>query len=97
MGWNFPEHPLLGALILTPLSTVFLGIFLGWLYLRSKSIWMPALAHAAVNLTATLLFSELIMQKDDFYLQLMFIASWGIVAGLCLLSLNRKKPLVGLP
>lgn len=97
MGWNFPEHPLLGALILTPLSTIFLGIFLGWLYLRSKSIWMPALAHAAVNLTATLLFSELIMQKDDFYLQLMFIASWGIVAGLCLLSLNRKKPLVGLP
>lgn len=96
MGWNFPEHPLLGALILTPLNTIFLGIFLGWLYLRSKSIWMPALAHAAVNLTATLLFSELIMQKDDFCLQLVFIASWGIVAGLCLFSLNRKKPLLGL-
>jgi len=32
------------------------------------------------------------MQKDDLYLQLMFIASWGFVAGLCLLSLNRKKP-----
>jgi len=92
MGWNFPEHPVLGALILTPLSTVFLGICLGWLYLRSKSIWMPALAHASFNLSATLLFSELIMQKDDLYLQLMFIASWGFVAGLCLLSLNRKKP-----
>jgi len=90
MGWNFPEHPLLGALILTPLSMIFLGIFLGWLYLRSNSIWMPALAHAAINLTATLLFSELIMQKDDFYLRLMFIASWGVVAGLCLLSLNLK-------
>ena len=92
MGWNFPEHPLLGALILTPLSMIFLGICLGWLYLRSKSIWMPALAHAAFNLSATLLFNELIMQKDALYLQLVFITSLGIVAGLCLLSLNRKKP-----
>lgn len=97
MGWNFPEHPVLGALILTPLSMIFLGIFLGWLYLRSKSIWMPALAHAAINLTATLLFSELNIQKGDLCLQLMFIACWGVVAGLCLLSLNRKKPLAGLP
>jgi len=67
-------------------------LVIGWLYLRSKSIWMPALAHASFNLSAALLFSELIMQKDDLYLQLMFIASWGFVAGLCLLSLNRMKP-----
>ncbi len=92
MGWNFPEHPVLGALILTPLSLVFIGIFLGWLYLRSKSIWIPTFAHGALNLTATLLFSEMIMQRDNLYLQLIFIAAWGIIAGLCLISLNRKKP-----
>lgn len=92
MGWNFPNHPVLGALILTPLSTVFIGIFLGWLYLRSKSIWMPTLAHAAWNLCATLLLSELVMQRDDLYLQLAFLAIWGILAGSCLISLNRKKP-----
>jgi len=92
MGWNFPDHPVLGALVLTPISTIFLGIYLSWLYLRSKSIWMPTLAHAASNLAVTLLFVELIMQRNDFYLQLVFIAAWGVVAGLCLIALNRKKP-----
>ena len=94
MGWNFPDHPILGALILTPISNVFIGIYLGWLYLRSKSIWVPTLAHSAFNLTATLLFGELVMQRDDLFLQLVFIAAWGIVATLCLLSSNRKKPVL---
>jgi len=91
MGWNFPEHPVLGALILTPLSMIFLGIYLGWLYLRSKSIWIPTLAHAAINLTASLLFSELVMRREDLTLQLAFIFAWGIVGGFGLISLNRKK------
>jgi membrane protease YdiL (CAAX protease family) len=94
MGWNFPNHPVLGAFILTPLSTVFIGIFLGWLYLRSKSIWMPTLAHAAWNLCATLLLSELVMYRDDLYLQLTLLAIWGVLAGLCLISLSRKKPVL---
>lgn len=94
MGWNFPAHPILGALILTPLSTVIFGIFLGWLYLRSKSIWIPTMAHAAINLTATLLLGDMIMQRDDLFLQLMFITAWGIVAVLCLIFLNRKKPML---
>jgi hypothetical protein len=94
MGWNFPVHPILGALILTPLSNIFMGISLGWLYLCSRSIWMPTLAHAAINLTATLLFSEMIMQRDDLFLQLMFLAAWGGVAALCLISMNWKKPML---
>ena len=45
MGYNFPNHPVLGAFVLMPLWCVFMGIFLAWLYVRSRSIWMPALAH----------------------------------------------------
>lgn len=92
MGWNFPNLPVLGAFILTPLSTIFLGIFLGWLYLRSRSIWMPTLTHAAWNLCATLLMNEIIMQRDDLYLQFTLLAAWAILAGFCLISLNMKKP-----
>jgi len=91
MGWNFPDHPVLGALVLTPLSTIFIGIFLGWLYLRSRSIWMPTLSHAAWNLCSTPLLNELILQRDDIYLQFMLLVVWGILAGLCLISLNWKK------
>jgi len=94
MGWNFQNLPVLGALILTPVSTIFMGIFIGWLYLRSKSIWIAALAHAVMNLTAVLLLNELIMQQDNIILKLTFIAAWGIVAALCLISLNRKKPIL---
>jgi membrane protease YdiL (CAAX protease family) len=94
MGWDFPNLPVLGALILTPISTIFMGIYLAWLYLRSRSIWMPALAHAAMNLTATLLLNEFIMHRDDLFLQLMFIAAWGIVAVFCIISLNRDKPVL---
>jgi membrane protease YdiL (CAAX protease family) len=48
MGYNFPNHPVLGAFVLMPISTMFVGVFLGWLYLRSRSIWIPTLAHASM-------------------------------------------------
>ena len=94
MGWNFPNHPILGALILTPLSTIFLGIYLGWLYLRSRSIWMPTLAHAAWNLCITLLLNELVVSREDLFPQLTLLAIWAVLAGMCLISLNIKKPVL---
>ena len=92
MGWNFPERPLLGALLLTPLSTVFVGVYLGWLYLRSRSIWIPTVAHAALNLSASVLFTEIEMRGDALPLQLSWIAAWGFVSAACLVSLDRTKP-----
>ena len=47
-GYNFPGHPVLG-LILFPIGTALLSIILGWLRLRTGSIWAPSLAHAATN------------------------------------------------
>lgn len=94
MGYNFPTNPVLGATVLMPLFTIFAGIFLGWLYLRSKSIWMPAVAHAAMNLTGVLLLTEVIMQREELLLRLVFIASWGVVAALCLVSLNVRRPVI---
>jgi membrane protease YdiL (CAAX protease family) len=48
-GYNFPEYPIIGALILFPLQMIGASLFFGWLTLRSKSFWPAALAHAAVN------------------------------------------------
>ena len=92
MGYNFPNHPVLGALLLMHISTIFAGIFAGWIYLRSRSIWMPVLAHASANLTAGILYSGMIMHQDELFRQLMWIAVWGMVAALYLISMNRKKP-----
>lgn len=92
MGYNFPDHPVLGALLLMPLSTVFIGVFQAWLYLRSKSIWMPTLAHAAAYLSAPILFSGMVMNQDELARQLIWIGVWGFLSMICLLSLNKNKP-----
>jgi len=94
MGFNFPNHPILGALLLMPLGTIFLAIFMGWLYLRSRSIWIPALAHASANLFSQLLFSFMTMLQDELFRQCTWIAVWGIIAILCLIDLNRNKPIL---
>jgi membrane protease YdiL (CAAX protease family) len=91
MGWTFPNHPILGAFLLMPISTVFFGIFEGWLYLRSGSIWMPALAHASINLFSGFLFM-MNMSQDVLFAKSMFLIGWGVVAVYCLVSLNRNKP-----
>jgi len=94
MGWTFPNHPVLGAFLLFPISTVFSGIFVGWLYLRSRSIWMPALAHASLNLFTGFLFLMSMSQEDALFAKLILLVGWGIVAALCLVSLNRNKPVL---
>ena len=50
-GYNFPSHPYLGLLIF-PVGTVLLSIILGWLRLRTGSVWAPSLGHAAFNAMA---------------------------------------------
>jgi membrane protease YdiL (CAAX protease family) len=92
MGYNFPEHPILGAFLLMPLGTTIMGVFIGWLYLRSKSIWTAVLAHASMNLTATLLFNMLVFKSESLLLHVLWIAAWGLVAGACFISMSLKAP-----
>ena len=47
-GHNFPEHPYLGVLVMI-VGCILLGVIFGWLYLKTKSPWAPALAHGAIN------------------------------------------------
>jgi membrane protease YdiL (CAAX protease family) len=94
MGYNFPNHPYLGALVLMPMNTICLAIFFAWLYLRSQSIWIPTLTHASANLTATFLINGLVMSQVELARQLVWIATWGLLAIPCLFSLNRERPVV---
>lgn len=49
VGYNHPDYPLLGALVLSPIELVANAFFLGWLTLRARSFWPAAIAHGAVN------------------------------------------------
>ncbi len=44
----YPTHPLLGVLLMVGFSTLS-GVFLGWLRLRSGSLWPAAVGAAALN------------------------------------------------
>jgi membrane protease YdiL (CAAX protease family) len=47
-GYNFPQHPYLGVLVMIVGCTL-LGTILSWLYLNTRSPWVAALGHGAVN------------------------------------------------
>jgi membrane protease YdiL (CAAX protease family) len=41
-----PEHPILGPFVLTPIDNILAVVPMGWLYVRSKTIWVPTFTHA---------------------------------------------------
>ena len=43
---TYPEHPVLGPFVLTPIDNILAVVPMGWLYIRSRSIWVPTLTHA---------------------------------------------------
>lgn len=48
MGYNYPQHPQLGVLIMIGFCMVW-GILFGWLRLSTGSVWPAMLAHGAMN------------------------------------------------
>ncbi len=50
-GYNFPRHPISGVLIMV-VGSGLLGTLLGWLRLRSGSVFPAALAHGTINALA---------------------------------------------
>jgi membrane protease YdiL (CAAX protease family) len=52
-GLNYPEHPILGILLMT-IFCILLGIIFGWLYLNTRSPWVAGIAHGSLNASAGL-------------------------------------------
>ncbi len=51
LGYNFNEPNLFGVALMTVAATL-LGVLLGWLRLRSASVWPAVFAHGAINAAA---------------------------------------------
>jgi membrane protease YdiL (CAAX protease family) len=82
-GYNFPDHPVLG-LILFPVSTTLISIILGWLRLKTGSVWAASLAHAATNAIGgsltTLLFAG---GPDPIFVTYLGLLGWLPLGTLC--------------
>ena len=91
-GAGYFGAPFTGMLVMC-LFTTALGILFSWLYDRSESIWVPALAHGALNAAAGL--GVLVLNTDVTSL-ILGPTPAGLLAGiplfiLALLVLLRKK------
>jgi len=89
-GTDYIGYPILGPIIFCLFCTV-IGIILDYIYDKSKSIWLPALMHGAIN--AFTIFAYLIKPE---YKQLIvlgpaFIGIIGMIPSIILSIMITKK------
>jgi uncharacterized protein len=67
----YSEHPILGSFVLTPIDNIVVVVPMGWLYVRSKTIWVPTFTHAFADVLWG--FSALLFPPRD------EIHSWAVL------------------
>ena len=102
MGFEYPDQRMLGLLVF-PVTTVLYAIILGWLFLRSGSIWPPSLFHATMNTIGgnvlLLLFrggpNYIFVSHEGMliWIPMAFVSAWIILSGQ--LKSGRKQLGVG--
>jgi hypothetical protein len=94
-GYNYPEHPVLGAFVIFPLLLVSISFFLAWLTLRSRSFWPAVLTHGAANSIATGVVSNLRLTVPLLRIDLITLLLAAGVGAICWFLLARPpNPLV---
>lgn len=99
-GYNFPEHPYLGAFVLFPLQMIGASLFLGWLTIKAGSFWPAALAHGTVNSVQQGLIDNLQLAVPQFHVDLLrtgLILAVGLASGMALWRAGRFSSLPGEP
>jgi membrane protease YdiL (CAAX protease family) len=97
-GYNYPEHPVLGAFVIFPLLLVSTSFLLAWLTLRSRSLWPAVLTHGAANSIATGVVSNLQLTVPLLRVDLITLVLAAGVGVFCWLLLARSPntPIVSL-
>jgi membrane protease YdiL (CAAX protease family) len=94
-GYNFPDHPILGSLLLSPLELIAASLFLGWLTIRTGSFWLAAVAHGAVNSIQEGVTANLELTVPRLYEDLTTLALYALVGLVFAGLLARKSPMYG--
>lgn len=74
-GYNFGGHPILGSVVFL-VTAVLSSTIYGWLFVQTKSIWVPSLAHAAANTIGVSLLEIFFGGRAD----LLFVGYYGILS-----------------
>lgn len=79
LGYNFGRTDLTGVLLMIG-GCVAWGILLGWLRLRSASVWPPVIAHGSLNAAAGLVLIVAATQPDMALAGPLGVATWIVLA-----------------
>lgn len=90
-GYNYPETPVLGALVIFPLELVAVSFFFAWLTLTARSFWPAVMAHAAGNSIQEGVISSLDMVTPRLFEDLTTMAVTIVVGLLCWGALIRRR------
>lgn len=92
-GYNFPEHPLLGAFVLFPVQLVAGSFVLAWLTVRGRSFWPAALCHGSVNgIQDGVVGLSLVHSVSRLQIDVALTAIEVALGALCWWSLARRPP-----
>lgn len=87
-GYNYPETPILGALVIFPLELVAVSFFLAWLTITARSFWPAVMAHAAGNSVQEGVIANLQMETPRLYEDLTTMGVTMVIGLLCWLALK---------
>ena len=92
-GYNYPENPVLGALLLSPILLVAASFVLAWLTLRTRSFWPAALVHGAGDSIQGGLTSSIKTTRPGLYIYLTELTLIVVVGVIFYILLVRRANL----
>ncbi len=93
-GYNFSEHPVLGALVLFPVRLVADSFVMAWLTRRAGSFWPAVLFHGSVNgILQGVAYSSLVPNVPRLAIDLVVLAVTVVAGGLAAWALVRDQRL----
>lgn len=90
-GYNYPENPIVGSLIISPLILIGYSFFMGWLTVYSKSFIPAAIAHGAGNGIQEGIISQIGLTTPDLYLYLTRLLTSLVIGLIFMYFLPRIK------
>jgi len=86
----YPEHPILGPFVMTPIDNILAVVPMGWLYIRSRNIWVPTLTHAFADILWG--FSDLLYPKSHEIQSWAILQAAQLIVSIILLMNLRSRP-----
>ena len=88
-GYNYPEFPVLGGVLLFPATLVCSSFLMGWLTINGKSIWPAVFTHAGVN-SIMIVRDSMEFGENKLIANFIIVGIWMLVAILAYILIKKE-------